>query len=98
MTFVGFDLHKRYITACALDEAGVIYAEVRQVSTAFEAVLAWLGALPGSVTVGMEATLYRECLATQLREAGRRLRVALDAAVKKELPVCLLQRYAPSVR
>lgn len=46
MTFVGFDLHKGYITDCALDEAGVILAEVRQLSTAFEAVLAWLGAAP----------------------------------------------------
>ncbi|MEO6527608.1 MAG: hypothetical protein ABIP93_13340 [Gemmatimonadaceae bacterium] len=57
MTFVGFDVYKRYITACALDEAGVMLAEVRQLSTAVEAVLAWLGALPGPVTVGMEATL-----------------------------------------
>ena len=24
MTFVGFDLHKRYITACALDDTGGI--------------------------------------------------------------------------
>ena len=46
MTFVGFDLHKRYITACARDEAGGILAEIRQLSPAFEAVLAWFGALP----------------------------------------------------
>ena len=26
MTFVGFDLHKRYITACALDADGAIVA------------------------------------------------------------------------
>jgi hypothetical protein len=47
MTFVGFDLHKRYNTACALDATGEIFAEIRQLSTAIEAVHAWLGALPG---------------------------------------------------
>ena len=51
MAFVGFDLHKRYITACALDESGAILAEIRQLSTSLEPVLAWLGALPGPVTV-----------------------------------------------
>jgi hypothetical protein len=30
MTFVGLDLHKRYITACALDGRGTLLAEVRQ--------------------------------------------------------------------
>ena len=29
MTFVGFDLHKRYITACAMDASGAIIAEIR---------------------------------------------------------------------
>ena len=38
MTFVGFDLHKRYITACALDDTGTIIAEIRQLPTAIEAV------------------------------------------------------------
>ena len=33
MIFVGFDLHKRYITACALNGAGEIIAEIRQRST-----------------------------------------------------------------
>ena len=63
---MGFDLHKRYITACAMDASGAIIAEFRQLSTALEAVLTWLGALPGPVTVGMEATLYWEWLATEL--------------------------------
>ena len=58
MTFVGFDLHKRYITACALNGAGEIIAEIRQLSTALEAVVVWLSALPGHVTMGLEATLY----------------------------------------
>ena len=68
MTFVGFDLHKRYITACALDASGEIVTEIRQLSTALESVLACLGALPGPVTVGLEATLYWEWLATRLAE------------------------------
>ena len=62
MTFVGFDLHKRYITACALNDGGEIIAEIRQLSPAIEAVRAWLSALPGPVTVGLEATLYWEWL------------------------------------
>ena len=82
MTVVGFDLHKRYITACALDADGVILAEIRQLSTALEAVLAWLSALPGPVTVGMEATLYWEWLATRLTEQGHTVRVAHAFHVK----------------
>lgn len=58
MTFVGFDLHKRYITACALDASGTIVAEVRQLATTITSVLDWLGALPMPVSVAMEATLY----------------------------------------
>ena len=76
MTFVGFDIHKRYITACALEAAGEILADVRQLGTSIEVVLAWLGALPGPVTVGVEATLSWECLATQLTERGDTVRVA----------------------
>jgi hypothetical protein len=36
MTFVGFDLHKRYITACALAATGEVIAEIRQLSTVIE--------------------------------------------------------------
>ena len=82
MTFVGFDLHKRYITACALDASGEIVAEIRQLSTALESVLAWLGALPGPVTVGLEATLYWEWLATRLAEHEHGVRVAHAFHVK----------------
>ena len=82
MTFVGFDVHKRYITACALDAAGEIIAEVRQLGTSIEVVLAWLSALPGPVTVGVEATLYWECLATQLTAQGYTVRVAHAFHVK----------------
>ena len=82
MTSVGFDLHKRYITACALDDAGAIIAEIRQLSTAIEVVLAWLSALPRPVTVGLEATLYWEWLATRLTEHGHTVRVAHAFHVK----------------
>jgi hypothetical protein len=30
MTYVGLDLHKRYITACALDASGTVVAEERK--------------------------------------------------------------------
>ncbi len=59
MTFVGFDVRKRYVTACALDAGGEIIAEVKQLDTSIAVVLAWLRALPGPVTVGVEATLGR---------------------------------------
>jgi len=82
MTFVGFDLHKRYITACALNDAGEIIAEIRQLATALEAVLRWLSAFPGPVTVGREATLYWEWLAARLTEHGHTARVAHAFHVK----------------
>ena len=76
MTFVGFDLHTRNITACALDASGAILAEVRQLSTALEAVLAVLDALPVPVTVGLEATHYWEWLASRLATVEHTVRVA----------------------
>ncbi|MEP6622674.1 MAG: transposase [bacterium] len=82
MTFVGFDLHKRYITACALDASGAIIAEVRQLSTSLGAVLTWRSALPGPVTVGMEATLYWEWMATRLATAEHTVQVAHAFHVK----------------
>jgi len=39
MTFVGLDLHKRYLTACALEPSGAGVAESRQLATAIETVL-----------------------------------------------------------
>jgi len=62
MTFVGVDLHKRYIPACALDVSGALIAEIRQLATTIETVLDWLDALPTPVVVAMEATLYWERL------------------------------------
>jgi transposase len=70
MTFVGFDLHKRYITACALDAEGAVIAECRQLATAIVSIQDWLTALPAPVTVAMEATLYWEWLIGQLQLLG----------------------------
>jgi transposase len=82
MTFVGFDLHKRYITACALDASGAVVAEVRQLATAVDTVLDWLAGLSGPVMVAMEATLYWEWLVTRLQEAGHTAQVADAYQVK----------------
>lgn len=82
MTFVGFDLHTRYITACALSAEGEIIAEIRQLSTALEAIVAWLEALPGPITVGLEATLYWEWLTTRLTARDIAVKVAHAFHVK----------------
>ncbi len=82
MTFVGFDLHKRYITACAMDATGAIIAEIRQLSTAWVTVETWLAACPAPVCVAMEATLYWEWLVTQLQHAGIGVQVAHAHQVK----------------
>jgi len=82
MTFVGFDLHKRYITACALDASGAPIAEIRQLATTIETVLDWLDALPTPVVVAMEATLYWEWLVARLQEAGHTAHVADAYQVK----------------
>jgi transposase len=76
MTFVGLDLHKRYITACALDARGGVIGEVRRMPVAVETLGDFLGALTGPVTVGMEATLYWQWLHDQLERAGHGVRVA----------------------
>jgi transposase len=70
MTWVGLDLHKRYITACALDDAGVIVAEHRRLPADDVTLIGWLAALPGPVTVAMEATLYWAWLHERLTAAG----------------------------
>lgn len=82
MTFVGFDLHKRYVTGCALDASGGVVAEVRQLATSRATLLDWLAALPVPVTVAMEATLYWEWLVTQLQQAGYAVAVAHAYQVK----------------
>src|SRR5512146_2972051 len=76
MTFVGIDLHKRYITACALDASGGVLSEIRQLAPALEAILDWLAALPQPITLAMEATLYWEWLVTRLQAVGHTAHVA----------------------
>lgn len=70
MTWVGFDLHKRYITACAVSDSGELVAEHRRLLPDVPVLLAWLTALPGPVTVALEATLYWAWLHDHLVDAG----------------------------
>ena len=70
MFWAGLDLHKRYLTACALDDAGAVVAEHRRLPADAEALVTWLTGLGGPVTVAMEATLYWAWLHDQLSAAG----------------------------
>lgn len=76
MTFVGLDLHKRYVTACALDTDGAILAEAKRLAPDLDTLLAFLAALPAPVTVAMEATLYWAWLTERLEAAGFVVQVA----------------------
>ena len=74
MITVGRDRHKRYITACALDDAGTVLAEHRRREPSLDALCRWLGALTQPVQVVMEATLYwhwREPAQSNVRRALR---------------------------
>jgi transposase len=70
MRWVGLDLPKRYITACALDDDGHVVAEHRRLPTDGAALVDWLRELGGAVTVAMEATLYWAWLHDHLSAAG----------------------------
>lgn len=82
MTTVGLDLHKHYITACALSEDGGVVAERRRIRPELSELLAFLGGLPAPVTVAMEATLYWAWLEQQLRALGYTVEVAHAHQVK----------------
>ena len=82
MIYVGLDLHKRYITACAIDVAGQVIAEERRLLTDLPVVSAWLGRLTGPVTVVLEATLYWAWLEQQLTALGYVVQVAHPYQVK----------------
>jgi len=107
MIWVGLDLHKRYITACALDDVGAVVAEHRRLSTEAEALVAWLQELGGPVTVAMEATLYWAWLHDRLSEAGIaavaahpyqvKLRRAHEAATARGLLARWERRYPDGV-
>ncbi len=57
MTIVGLDLHKRYITACAMDSSGSLLGEVRGMPVALEVLSNFMSDFPAPASVGMEATL-----------------------------------------
>lgn len=76
MTAVGFDLHKRYITACALDAAGDVIAKVRQLSTAIESIQEWLDALPRPVS---DAARLLESQPPEIRALAGNLRTMVRA-------------------
>jgi hypothetical protein len=82
MVTVGLDLHKRYITACALDALGAVRAEHRQLEPSLDGLCQWLEALGQPVLVAMEATLYWHWLERQLTAPGFTLRVTHPYQVK----------------
>ncbi|NUQ13564.1 MAG: IS110 family transposase [Gemmatimonadaceae bacterium] len=82
MVTVGLDLHKRYLTACALDHAGTVVAEARRLDPSVEALGGWLGALPQPLTIALEAALYWHWLERQLTALGHRVVVAHPYQVK----------------
>jgi transposase len=82
MTFVGLDLHKRYVTVCALDSTGGVVGEVRRMPVSLEALGDFLAVLTGPVTIAMEATLYWQWLHDQLEALGHFVRVADARQVK----------------
>jgi len=82
MTFVGLDLHKRDLTACALDASGTVLAEARQLPVSLDALNAFLLGLATPITVAMEATLYWPWLHDQLEAQGHTVRVADARQVK----------------
>jgi len=82
MTFVGRDLHKRYVTACALDASGAVVTEARRLPVTLDALAAFLAPLAGQVTVAVDATLYWAWLAKRLETAGHAVRVAHAHQVK----------------
>jgi transposase len=82
MICVGLDLHKRYVTACAVDSQGGLVASERRLPPVEDALLAWLGALPPPVAVALEATLQWAWVHDRLTGAGYPGTVAHPQQVK----------------
>jgi len=82
MFYVGLDLHKRYVTACAIDAVGQLVAEERRLATDLVVLHGWLGRLTGPVTVVLEATLYWAWLEQHLTALGYTVLVAHPYQVK----------------
>ncbi|MBV6522656.1 MAG: hypothetical protein MNPFHGCM_02804 [Gemmatimonadaceae bacterium] len=70
MVFIGLDLHKRYITACALAAEGRVLGQARRLAPTWDALAAWLARFGSELTVVLEATLYCWWLERQLTTAG----------------------------
>jgi transposase len=82
MTFVGLDLHTRYLTACALNDGGTVIGEVRRMPVSLASLLDFLSAFEKPITVGIEATLYWQWLHDQLEVHDYGCRVADARQVK----------------
>lgn len=82
MVAVGLDLQKRYITACAVDDAGTVLAEHRRLEPSLDALGRWLGAFPPPLPVALEATLYWHWLERRLTALGVTVIVAHPYQVK----------------
>lgn len=82
MTIVGLDLHKRYITVCAMDEDGAILTERRQMRPDLQALDEIVATLPQPVTFAMEATLYWAWLHDHLVARHHAVQVAHAHQVK----------------
>lgn len=82
MIYVGMDLHKRYITACAIDMNGRLIAEERRLATDLATVNTWLTRLAAPLTIVLEATLYWAWLEQQLAAQGYSVEVAHPYQVK----------------
>jgi transposase len=101
MCWVGLDRHKRYKTACALDEDGRVVAEQRRLPPEVAGLIAWLQALGDAVTVAMEATLYWAWLHDHLHAVGivavaahpYQVKLIWQAAVR---PIRLMPGSSPS--
>lgn len=67
MIWVGLALHKRYITACALDDAGAVVAEHRRLPTEAKSLVVWVP----SPELRAHRKLLRRCPAHRLRHPLR---------------------------
>ncbi len=75
MTFVGLDLHKRYLTVCALDADGALLGEVRRMPVTMEALTTFFATVPAPIACAVEATLSWAWLHDQLVRAGHTVHV-----------------------
>jgi transposase len=82
MYYVGLDLHKKYVTLCAMDSEGTVCAAARRLEPELDVLLAWLTPLPQPTTVVIESTLYWAWLYDRLTAAGYAVLVAHPQQVK----------------